>query len=234
MAKLLLIDDDIGLTELLGDFLTQQGHTIVVAHDGREGLRQLFTHQPDMAVLDVTMPHRDGWDTLERIREVSELPIIMLTARDEESDILRGFALGADDYVTKPFSFAQLSARIKAVLARTGHAPADEQTQLQYGGLEVDLSAKRVWRDGKIISLTPTEFKLLAALMRRAGEVVSPEELVSEVWGEQYAGEIGHVRRYIWHLRKKIELDMENPRYVHNERGFGYRFQVVSGEDEEE
>jgi len=233
MSKLLLIDDDTGLTELLGDFLTQQGHMIVVAHDGREGLRQLFTHQPDIVMLDVTMPRQDGWSTLERIREMSDLPIIMLTARDEESDILRGFALGADDYVTKPFSFAQLSARIKAVLARSGHAPADEQTQLQYGGLEIDLSTKRVWRDGKIISLTPTEFNLLAALMRRAGEVVSPEELVSEVWGEQYAGEIGHVRRYIWHLRKKIESDMENPRYVHNERGFGYRFQVVNGEEEE-
>ncbi len=226
MAKLLLIDDDESLTELLGNFLAHQGHTIGVAHDGSDGLRQFFTQQPDMVVLDVTMPHRNGWETLERIREMSDLPVIMLTARDEESDILHGFSLGADDYVTKPFSFAQLSARINAVLGRAGRTQDDEQLHLKHGGLEVDVSTKRVWRDDEMIALTPTEFKLLVALMRRAGEVVSPEELVSEVWGEQYAGEIGHVRRYVWHLRKKLEPDSENPTYIHNERGFGYRFQV--------
>ncbi|MFQ5436645.1 MAG: response regulator transcription factor [Anaerolineae bacterium] len=227
MSKLLLIDDDAGLTELLGEFLTNQGHTIHVAHDGRAGLRSFFTHQPDLVVLDVTMPQRDGWETLERIREMSEAPVIMLTARDEESDILRGFSLGADDYVTKPFSFAQLAARIRAVLARAGHAPGDEQLQMKQGGLEIEMNTRRVWRDGRLIPLTPTEFKLLAALMRRSGEVVSQEELVSEVWGEQYAGEVGHVRRYVWHLRRKIEPDPEKPHYIHNDRGFGYRFQVV-------
>jgi len=130
--------------------------------------------------------------------------------------------------VTKPFSFAQLAARLNAVLARTGQAPADDQMRLEENGLEIDLSTKRVRRDGELISLTPTEYKLLVALMRRAGDVVSPEDLVSEVWGQQYTGEIGHVRRYIWHLRKKIEPNPELPRYIHNERGFGYRFRVVN------
>ena len=156
------------------------------------------------------------------------IPVIMLTARAEEMEILKGFALGADDYVTKPFSFAQLAARVNAVLARSGEQSTDDQTRLEEGGLEVDLSTKRVRRDGELISLTPTEYKLLVALMRRAGDVVSPEELVSEVWGQQYTGEIGHVRRYIWHLRKKIEPNPEVPRYIHNERGFGYRFQVLN------
>ena len=227
MAKLLLIDDDESLTELLSDYLKKQGHAVCLANDGLDGVRQLFAHKPDLVVLDVTMPLRDGWQTLERIREMSQIPVIMLTARDDEPDILKGFSLGADDYVTKPFSFAQLAARVDAVLARAGQAQVDDQTRLEQDGLEVDLSIKRVRRDGELISLTPTEFKLLVALMRRAGDVVSVEELVSEVWGKQYTGEIGHVRRYIWHLRQKIEPNPEQPRYIHNERGFGYRFQVV-------
>ncbi len=227
MNNLLLIDDDAGLTELLSDYLRNQEFLVRVAADGQEGLRMVFHHQPDLVVLDVTMPNRDGWETLERIREMSDLPVIMLTARGGEPDILRGFSLGADDYVTKPFSFAQLTARVKAVLARAGSLSIDDNTRLKQGDLEIDLSTKRVLHDGQLVSLTPTEFKLLVALMRRAGEVVSPEELVSEVWGKQYAGEIGHVRRYVWHLRRKIEPDTEKPRYIHNERGFGYRFQIV-------
>ena len=228
MAKLLLIDDDISLTELLSDYLQNSGNAVYVAHDGQEGLRRFFTIQPDLVVLDVTMSERDGWDVLERIRELSTTPVIMLTARDEELHILRGFSLGADDYVTKPFSFAQLTARVQAVLNRAGQLTKDDATELRQGDLLVDLTAKRVWRGDEWIHLTPTEFKLLVTLMRRAGQVVTPEELVSEVWGEQYTEDIGYVRRYIWHLRKKVEPDPENPQYIHNVRGFGYRFQVTA------
>ena len=228
MAKLLLIDDDISLTELLRDYLQNSGNTVHVAHDGQEGLRRFFAIQPDLVILDVTMSGRDGWDVLERIRELSTTPVIMLTARDEEMHILRGFSLGADDYVTKPFSFAQLTARVQAVLNRAGQLTKDDATELRQGDLLVDLTAKRVWRGDEWIHLTPTEFKLLVTLMRRAGQVVTPEELVSEVWGEQYTEDIGYVRRYIWHLRKKVEPDLENPQYIHNERGFGYRFQVTA------
>ncbi|MBM4422052.1 MAG: response regulator transcription factor [Chloroflexi bacterium] len=225
MADLLLIDDDHNLTQLLGDYLSSQGCSTRVAGDGRGGLRALFERPPDLIVLDVTMPNKDGWETLTRIRDVSDVPVIMLTARGDEPDVLRGFSLGADDYVTKPFSFAQLLARIRAVLARAGKADAGEM-RLRGGDLEADLTTKRVTRNGELIALTPTEFKLLTALMRRMGEVVSPEELVREVWGPQYADEIGHVRRYVWHLRRKIETDPERPRYIHNDRGFGYRFQA--------
>jgi two-component system KDP operon response regulator KdpE len=228
MPELLLIDDDESLTELLSSFLANQGYTMRVASDGVVGLRMLFAHTPDLVVLDITMPQRDGWETLERIREVSDLPVVMLTARDEESEVLRGFSLGADDYVTKPFSFAQLAARIRAVLARAKQQVSDTENFIRGGELKIDLRTRQLWRGDQQIALTPTEFKLLVTLMRRAGEVVSPEKLVREVWGPQYAGEVSHVRRYIWHLRKKIELDPDNPGYIHNERGFGYRFDAGS------
>lgn len=190
--------------------------------------RTVRARKPDMVILDVTMPQMDGWETLKRIREVSDLPIIMLTARDDESDVLRGFSLGADDYVCKPFSFAQLAARIKAVLARKGGAPGGDH--LTAGDLEVDIPSRRVLRGGALLNLTPTEFNLLVALMRRKGEVLSSEDLARQLWGPQYASEVGFVRRYVWHLRQRIEPDPENPHYIHNERGFGYRFEESNTE----
>jgi len=223
MSYLLIIDDDRSLTQLLGDFLSGQGYSVRTVENGKLGLRAMYERQPDIVLLDVTMPEKDGWETLKRIREVSNVPVIMLTARGDEADILHGFSLGADDYVTKPFSFAQLAARMHAVLGRSMQEDAPDN-QLSADGLEVDIRLKRVRRDGQVLTLTPTEFKLLVALMRHSGDVVSPKELVKEVWGAQYANEIGHVRRYVWHLRQKVEPDPENPRYIHNDRGFGYRF----------
>jgi two-component system KDP operon response regulator KdpE len=223
MTDLLIIDDDKGLTQLLGDFLSGQGYSVRTVENGKLGLRAMYERQPEIILLDVTMPEKDGWETLKRIREVSNVPVIMLTARGDEADILRGFSLGADDYVTKPFSFAQLSARMHAVTGRSGQENAAEG-KLAADGLEVDIGLKRVWRDGQPVALTPTEFKLLVTLMHHTGDVVSPKDLVKEVWGAQYTSEIGYVRRYVWHLRQKIEPDPENPRYIHNDRGFGYRF----------
>ncbi len=222
MPEILMIDDDQSLSSLLCEFLSGQGYATRCADNGRIGLREMYERKPDLIILDVTMPQMDGWETLKRIREISDTPVIMLTARDDESNILRGFSIGADDYVTKPFSFAQLSARIKAVLARKGGGPSGEH--LVSGDLEVDIPSRRVTRGGETISLTPTEFNLLSALMRRQGEAMSSEELARQVWGPQYASEVGFVRRYIWHLRQKVELDPEKPEYIHNERGFGYRF----------
>jgi DNA-binding response OmpR family regulator len=231
MARLLLIDDDPSLSELLTDFLREMGHTVHCAFDAEEGLRAFYTTQPNLVLLDVTMPRHDGWHALERIRELAATPVVMITARNEEENVLRGFALGADDYVCKPFSFAELEARVQSVLKRvqvqTNHEEADEEAVsplLHQGDLMLDLTAKRVWRGKEAITLTPTEFKLLAALMQHAGEVLSPQALVREVWGEQYANDVGYVRRYIWHLRRKIEIDPDQPLYIHNEHGYGYRF----------
>lgn len=226
MPDILIIDDDESLTELLGAYLEQQGYSVQIEPNGVAGMRSLFNQHPKLVILDVTMPERDGWETLERIREASDLPVIMLTARSDEHDVLKGFLQGADDYVTKPFSFAELAARINAVLARSGWQPDSDENVIEHGDLLIDPRTRQVSRGEVIIALTPTEFKLLAALANRVGEVVSPEELVKEVWGPQYAREVGHVRRYIWHLRQKIEPDPESPLYVHNERGFGYRFQA--------
>ncbi len=223
MSSILLIDDDVSLSGLLAEYLYEQGYLTHTANDGQKGLRVFFEQKPDLVVLDVTMPKMDGWETLKRIREMSRTPVIMLTARSEESEVLRGFSLGADDYVSKPFSFAQISARVKAVLGRMEDiSPASEE--LDAGGLKVNFATRRVTRNGELIALTPTEFKLLVVLMRHPNEVISAEDLVREVWGPQYANEIGFVRRYVWHLRQKVEIDPENPQYVHNERGFGYRF----------
>ncbi len=226
MDSILLVDDDLNLTSLLGEYLSSQGYQVRSASNGSEGLRCLFRQPPDLVILDVTMTGKDGWETLARIREVSDLPVIMLTARGEEADILRGFSLGADDYVTKPFSFAQLAARVHAVLERVKGAPSSRLRQLQGGDLRVNLDTRKVYRGENLITLTPTEYKLLVALMKQAGATISPEDLVRAVWGPQYANEIGHVRRYIWHLRRKIEPDPENPIYIHNDRGYGYRFQA--------
>lgn len=223
MSDLLIIDDDKSLTQLLGDYFSGQGYNVRTVENGKLGLRAMYERQSDIVLLDVTMPEKDGWETLQRLREVSNVPVIMLTARGDETDILHGFSLGADDYVTKPFSFAQLAARMHAVLGRSTQEDAADN-KLSADGLEVDIRLKRVRRDGQLLTLTPTEFKLLVALMRHPGEVVSPKELVKEVWGAQYANEIGHVRRYVWHLRQKVEPDPENPRYIYNDRGFGYRF----------
>ncbi|NNJ09871.1 response regulator transcription factor [Chloroflexales bacterium ZM16-3] len=236
MPKLLLIDDDPALTELLSVYLDELGHKVHRAQNGDEGLRAFFALQPDLVILDVTMPQRDGWQTLERIRELASTPVIMLTARNEEASVLRGFATGADDYVTKPFSFAELAARIRSVLGRVpGHADKDvAPPTLQHGDLVVDITTRRVWRQRELLHLTPTEFKLLVALMQQADEVLTPQDLVRIVWGEQYLDDVGYVRRYIWHLRKKIELNPARPCYIHNEHGFGYRFFAADPQPGEE
>lgn len=185
----------------------------------------LFEKRPDIVVLDVMMPHLDGWDTLSRIREMSKKPVILLTAKDTEQDKLRGFQLGSDNYVTKPFSFAELAARIEAVLRRN----AGEETSttiLRIGELVLD-SARHVFtRAGQPIQLTPTEFKLLQVLMLQPGRIFTQAQLVEAVWGEEYADEVGYIRRYIWHLRLKIEPDPNNPTYIHNERGIGYKLEI--------
>ncbi len=221
---ILLIDDDPTLLEMLADHVRDAGYQPLTAGRAAEGVRLALEAQPALIVLDVMMPGMDGWEACRRIREVSHVPIIMLTAKSEEIDKLRGFRLGVDDYVTKPFSFAELIARIRAVLARAQHAPSPTQ-RLTSGDLTIDFDQHTVTLDGQPVDLTPTEYRLLEALARHARRTVPTERLLSEVWGAEYAGEPEHVKHYIWALRRKIERDPGDPQHIITVRGFGYRFE---------
>ncbi len=230
-ATILLIDDDATLLDLLSSHLQTAGYRPLTAPDGVSGLRLAAEARPDLVVLDVMMPGMDGWQVVERLRgrnaptsHPDRLPIIMLTAKGEEIDKLRGFHLGVDDYVTKPFSFAELVARVGAVLARATYASTSTHN-LTSGALIIDFDERRVTVAGRPVDLTPTEYHLLETLARRANRTVPTETLLVEVWGPEYAGEVEHVKHFIWTLRKKIEADPGDPKHLITERGFGYRFE---------
>jgi two-component system KDP operon response regulator KdpE len=220
---ILLIDDDETLVQLVADHLRRAGYQTIEANDGESGLRRATADRPDLVVLDVMMPRLDGWQVCERLRNQSTVPIILLTAKAEEADKLRGFHLKIDDYVTKPFSFAELTARVGAVLARTSTTAAGGR--LDRGDLSLDFETRRVSVDGRPIDLTPTEYRVLEVLAHSAGRPVSNERLLEEVWGPAYAGEIEYVKHFIWALRKKLEDDPGDPRHLLTERGFGYRLE---------
>ncbi len=222
--NLLIIDDDAVLAELLAEHLEMAGYAVALAANGREGLRLANEIEPDLVVLDVMMPGMDGWEVCQRLRQGKSAPIIMLTAKGQEVDKLRGFHLGVDDYVTKPFSFAELTARIGAVLARARH-DGPPGRQFISDDLAVDFEQRRVTLNGQPVELTPTERRLLAFLARRPHRTVPTEQLLAEVWGPEYAGEVKHVKHYIWSLRQKLEADPGDPKHILTERGFGYRLE---------
>ncbi len=226
MSRIMLVDDDRSLLELLGDYLGRLGHAVSGFADGAAALAVIAVDPPELVILDVTMPGLDGWRVLTRIRAISRVPVIMLTARADEPDVLRGFAGGADDYVTKPFSFAQLAARAGAILDRASGDRAETSSVLRSGDLEVDVERHRVTRAGEPVELTPTEFQILVTLIREPGRIYSARQIVTAVWGAEYADDTGYIRRYVWHLRQKLERDPRHPRYIVNERAIGYRFRV--------
>ncbi len=220
---ILVIDDDQTLLSILAEHLDKAGYRAVTVASGLAGLQAFYEHHPDLVVLDVMMPKMDGWTVCERLREVSDVPIIMLTAKGEERDRLRGFRLGVDDYVVKPFSFAELVARIGAILIRSRRAaPAAHPVPIVRGDVTIDLAERRVSRAGQPIHLSPTEFRLLAALAERPGHILSPEALLNQVWGSEYADDVENVKRYIHYLRQKLEADPDHPQLILTERGFGY------------
>jgi two-component system KDP operon response regulator KdpE len=229
MASVMIVDDDLALLELLTDYLGRLDYRVIGVAEGQQASRVFADVSPDIVLLDVTMPGLDGWQVLGSLRAVSQVPVIMLTARGDELEVLRGFASGADDYVTKPFSFAQLAARIRAVLDRAAHGPTAAAGVLSGEDLEVDVERHRVLRGGLPVGLTATEFRILVTLMRQPGRVLSPRQIVTAVWGPEYADETGYIRRYVWHLRRKLEEDPKRPRYILNERSVGYFF-PASGE----
>ena len=226
MARLLIIDDDPTLLRFLKEYFEREGFSVDDAVGGQPALRLFFANRPDLVIVDVMMPGMDGWEVTARLREMAETPVIMLTAKSSEGDKLRGFRLGVDDYVTKPFSLAELGARVAAVLARAVARRETTEAVYHAGAITVDMKKREATLEQKLLPLTPTEFRVLACLAERAGEAVSQEDLVERAWGV-YRQEGGNaLRRYIWFLRKKIEEDPESPKRLVTVRGYGYRLEA--------
>jgi DNA-binding response OmpR family regulator len=223
----LLIDDSETVRSTVTDRLERSGYHVACAGDGREGLRRLYDTHPDVVLLDVVMPELDGWKTLELIRDVSDVPVIMLTSRDTEVERVRGLRGGADDYVGKPFSPAELTARIEALLRRSGDKePARER--FDDGTVSIDFAAREITVRGEPVSLTPLEFRLLAVLTEHAGQVLSRAQLIDLVWGPNYSSSGDPVKIYIGYVRRKIERDPAKPELIETVRGFGYRYRKAA------
>jgi DNA-binding response OmpR family regulator len=222
-SRVLVIDDDEDVRSLVRTLLTRAGHDVREAGDGRAGLREFFASPPDLVVLDVSMPELDGWETLSRIRDLSDCPVLMLTARDAELERVRGLAAGADDYVVKPFGRQELVARVQALLRRAG-TRGEEQATYADGYLTIDF-AQRVVRIGdREAQLTPLEFKLLAVFVRHPNQVLSRDQLLELVWGDAYGVSPDQVKLYVGYLRKKLSPDDPDAVPVETVRGFGYRY----------
>jgi DNA-binding response OmpR family regulator len=222
--KILIVDDEPELAEMLERAFAKEDYAVLVALNGRDGLRQVHKHQPDLVVLDVMMPDMSGWETLRRIREFSQVPVIMLTAIQEENAKIQGLDQGADDYVTKPFGIRELMARIRASLRRAEMPTSNRDQMLVFyrGDLIVDPCSYRVTVRGEPVDLTPTEQKLFFYMAFNAGQILTHEQILDEVWGPGYEGGLTSVKVYIQRLRRKIENDPAHPRYILTQRGVGY------------
>ncbi|MDX2160803.1 MAG: response regulator transcription factor [bacterium] len=226
-ARILIVEDDRDLSRLLQAELRQSGYEPVAALDGLEGLRQFHSQKPNLVILDVALPMMDGRTVCQRIRELSDVPILMMTASAvSEEDIVNGLNMGADEYMVKPLRSQEFRARVRALLRRA-RAYEDEKEQIKgYSDeyLSVDVPSRRVSAGGEEVRLTPTEFKLLVLLIQNAGQVLTFQQLLENVWGYEYTREYHYPRIYVSHLRRKIEPDPKNPTYVQSEYGIGYRF----------
>jgi two-component system KDP operon response regulator KdpE len=222
---ILVVDDEERMARFIRLNLEHDGFRVVEAHRGLEAIHQLRDAMPDVVILDVMMPDLDGFEVLKMIREISNVPVIMLTAKGEEDDRVRGLELGADDYVTKPFSPRELVSRVRAVLRRTEASGFSSKEVYEIDDrLKIDFGRREVWVDGKLVKLRPTEYRLLYHLVQNAGWVMTYDQLLSKVWGYEYRDEPHYVRLYINYLRQKLEKDPANPKYILTERGVGYRF----------
>jgi len=222
---ILVVDDEPRIVEAVGMNLELEGYQVSGASNGYKALQKLTEDLPDLVILDVMMPEMDGFETLKKIREVSTVPVIMLTVKGEEIDKVKGLDLGADDYVTKPFSPKELVSRVKAVLRRVEMPSPVPKTEIRVDdNLSIDFSRHKVMVRGKEVHLRPTEYRLLYHLVSNAGRVLTHETLLRKVWGYEYRDEDHYLWLYITYLRQKIEEDSKHPKYILGERGIGYRF----------
>lgn len=225
VKRVLVVDDEPRMIDFIRMNLELEGFQVIEARNGIEALEAIRTKLPDLVILDIMMPQLDGFETLRMLREFSSIPVIMLTAKGEEDDKVRGLELGADDYITKPFSPRELSSRVRAVLRRGEIPSAPNQAILKIDDyLSVDFNQREVIVNGARIKLRPTEYRLLYHLIENAGWTVTHEQLLAKVWGYEYRDEAHYVRLYVNYLREKIEKDPSNPQYILTERGVGYRF----------
>jgi len=223
--RILVVDDEERMVRFIRLNLEHDGFQVIEAYRGHEAIQRLRDAIPDLILLDVMLPDLDGFEVLKMVREISSVPVIMLTAKGEEDDRVRGLELGADDYVTKPFSPRELVSRVRAVLRRN-----ETVTGGMHGVIEVDehlrieFERREVWLDGELVKLRPTEYRLLYHLVQNAGWVVTHDQLLAKVWGYEYRDEPHYVRLYINYLRQKLEKNPAEPKYILTERGVGYRF----------
>lgn len=222
--KILIVDDDPALSEILALKLTPSGFKVLTANTGREALKKAYENKPDLIVLDVMMPEMDGWETCQRLRELSDVPILMLTAKASEEDVVRGFQLGADDYVKKPFNLKELEGRIRAILKRANSTERENHLVYDDGSLRIDLERQQVFRNGQLIHLTSTEFQLLKVLVKHSGSTVPHDELLTNVWGPAYLDATASLSLYIRYLREKLEDNPGEPQYIRTKWGLGYWF----------
>jgi len=235
--RILVVDDEERMVRFIRLNLEHDGFQVSEAFNGKQAVQRLRDVNPDLILLDIMMPDLDGFEVLEMVREISNVPVIMLTAKGEEDDRVRGLEKGADDYVTKPFSPRELVSRVRAVLRRTEGATGSMHGLIDVDErLKIDFDRREVWLEGKIVKLRPTEYRLLFHLVQNAGWVVSHDQLLAKVWGYEYRDEPHYVRLYINYLRQKLEKDAANPKYILTERGVGYRFVDFrrAGKDKEE
>jgi len=229
--KILIVDDDLAMVRLIAQVLTKKGYEVLEAGSGQEALRIFFAHKPDLVLMDVVMPGMDGWQTCNRIRDISPtIPIIMLTGkRKTEDDVVHGLEYGADEYLLKPVGNKELVARVRAVLRRA-ELPSyldgkEKAITFSDGFLTVDIIERKVMVNGEKVKLTPIEFRLLALLLENAGRILTHQQLLEKVWGWEYVDDLDYVRIYISHLRRKIEPEPTLPKYIITEPGVGYSFQ---------
>lgn len=228
--KVLVADDEADVREVVATIIALHwtDGEIIHAADGEAAVQAFYDHAPDLIILDIAMPKLSGLEALQRVRQISDVPVILLTVRGGEIDKVRGFELGADDYVTKPFGHLELLARARAVLRRTQmFAPTEHAPAFECGELTMDFGRREVRVAGRVINLTPTEYNLLYHLVRNAGHVLPHQTLLGRVWGDEYAGELDYLKVYVRRLREKIEPNPANPWYITTERGVGYRFRAT-------
>jgi len=228
--RILVVEDQPRVVRLVGEILRAVGHEVLVAGDGKQALEMVSVEQPDLVLLDVLLPgDMDGYEICRRLREFSSVPIIMLTAKARDADVLTGFDAGADDYLTKPFNAKELIARVKAVLRRSQHPEETTTATFVCGELEIDYARHAVTCGGKTVSLTRTEYALLRELALNANRVLSHPELLTAVWGPEYRDELDYLRAYVRYLRRKIEPDPSNPCYIETLPGVGYMLSCPEG-----